>query len=67
MGPRAGPSDSPKLAAVFVALRADIVVSGGSGVPAAKKAIDAIPIIMARYDDADARRQVASIARPGAT
>jgi ABC-type uncharacterized transport system substrate-binding protein len=55
----------PQLAAEFVALRVDVIVTHGSGVPAAKKATDAIPIIMARFDDADERGLVASLARPG--
>jgi putative ABC transport system substrate-binding protein len=55
----------PQLAAEFVALRVDVIVTHGSGVPAAKKATDAIPIIMARFDDADEHGLVASLARPG--
>ena len=55
----------PQLAAEFVALGVDIIVTHGSGVPAAKKATDAIPIIMGRFDDADERGLVASLARPG--
>jgi ABC-type uncharacterized transport system substrate-binding protein len=48
-----------------VALGVDVIVTHGSGVPAAKRATDAIPIIMARYDDADEHGLVASLARPG--
>ena len=55
----------PQLAAEFVALRVDVIVTHGGGVPAAKRATDAIPIIMARYDDADEHGLVASLARPG--
>jgi putative tryptophan/tyrosine transport system substrate-binding protein len=55
----------PQLAAEFVALGVDVIVTHGSGIPAAKKATDAIPIIMARHDDADEHGLVASLARPG--
>ena len=54
-----------ELAAEFVALRVDAIVTHGSGVPAAKKATETIPIVMARFDDADERGLVASLARPG--
>src|SRR5262245_46649673 len=55
----------PQLAAEFVALGVDVIVTHGIGVSAAKKVTDAIPIIMARFDDADEKGLVASLARPG--
>jgi putative ABC transport system substrate-binding protein len=55
----------PQLAAEFVALGVDVIVTQGIGVLAAKKVTDVIPIIMARIDDADEKGLVASLARPG--
>ena len=56
----------PELAAEFVRLPVDVlVVHGPQGVQAARDATSAIPIVMARMDDADEHGFVASLARPG--
>jgi putative ABC transport system substrate-binding protein len=54
-----------QLAGELVAIGVDVIVAHGHGVPAAKKATSTIPIVMARYDDADARGVVASLRVPG--
>jgi ABC-type uncharacterized transport system substrate-binding protein len=55
-----------ELATEHVRLQVDVlVVHGGEGVQAARKATSTIPIVMARMDDADTRGFVASLARPG--
>jgi putative ABC transport system substrate-binding protein len=55
-----------ELAAEFVRLPVDVlVVHGPQGLQAARAATSAIPIVMARMDDADEHGFVASLARPG--
>jgi putative ABC transport system substrate-binding protein len=54
------------LAAQLVRLNVEvIVVAGGSGVRAAKKATDTIPIVMSNVSDPIELKFVASLARPG--
>jgi putative ABC transport system substrate-binding protein len=54
----------PNFAAELVRLNVDVIVGPGSGAVAAKKATDAIPIVVA-YGDAVNQGLVASLARPG--
>ena len=54
----------PDFAAELVRLNVDVIVGPGSGAVAAKKATDAIPIVVA-YGDAVGQGLVASLARPG--
>ena len=54
----------PNFAAELVRLNIDVIVGPGSGAVAAKKATDAIPIVLA-YGDAVNQGLVASLARPG--
>jgi putative ABC transport system substrate-binding protein len=54
----------PNFAAELVGLNVDVIVGPGSGAAAAKKATDAIPIVVA-YGDAVGQGLVASLARPG--
>jgi len=56
----------PALAAEFVGLKADIIVTGGpTSNRAAKEATATIPIVMAYDNDPVGNRFVASLARPG--
>jgi putative tryptophan/tyrosine transport system substrate-binding protein len=56
----------PALAAELVRLPVDVLVTHGpQGVRAAQDATRAIPIVMARMDDAEEHGFVASLARPG--
>ena len=54
----------PSFAAELVRLNVDVIVAPGSGARAAKKATDAIPIVIA-YGDPLGDGLVASLARPG--
>ena len=53
------------IAAEFVRLKVDIIVTGGVAVPAAKQATLVIPIIFAVENDPVGAGLVASLARPG--
>jgi len=55
----------PALAAELVRLKVDIIVTGGGGTRAAKKATSTIPIVMTYYADPVRSRLVASLAHPG--
>lgn len=55
----------PELAAELVRLKVDVIVTHGSGTPAAKSATTTIPIVMALSGDPVATGLVASLARPG--
>ena len=54
-----------EIAAEFVRLKVDIIVTGGVAVPAAKQATLVIPIIIAVENDPVGAGLVASLARPG--
>jgi putative ABC transport system substrate-binding protein len=53
------------LAAEFVRLKVDVIVTGGAAVPAVKQATSVIPTVFAVADDAVGTGLVASLARPG--
>jgi len=55
----------PALAAELVRLKVDIIVTGGSGVGAAKNATSTIPIVMTFSADPVRRGYVAGLAHPG--
>jgi putative tryptophan/tyrosine transport system substrate-binding protein len=54
-----------ELAAEFVRLKVDVIVTGGAAAPAAKLATTVIPIVFAVASDPVAGGLVASLARPG--
>jgi ABC-type uncharacterized transport system substrate-binding protein len=54
-----------EIAAEFVRLKVDIIVTAGSAVPAAKQATSDIPIVFAISDNPVTGGLVASLARPG--
>jgi putative ABC transport system substrate-binding protein len=54
-----------EIAAEFVRLKVDVIVTTGSAVPAAKQATSAIPIVFALAADPLGAGLVASLARPG--
>ena len=54
-----------EIAAEFVRLRVDIIVTTGGAVLAAKQATSSIPIVFAMASDPVGSGQVASLARPG--
>ena len=54
-----------EIAAEFVRLKVDIIVTGGTAVPAAKQATSVIPIVFAVESDPVGSGLVASLARPG--
>src|SRR4051812_15220880 len=54
-----------EIAAEFVDLKVDVIVTGGSAVPAVKAATSVIPIVFAIAGDPVAGGLVASLARPG--
>jgi putative tryptophan/tyrosine transport system substrate-binding protein len=54
-----------EIAAEFVRLKVDVIVTGGTGVAAAKQATSAIPIVFAVAVDPVGSGFVASLARPG--
>ena len=55
----------PALAAELVRLKVDIIVTGGGGARAAKRASNTIPIVMTYHADPVGIRLVASLAHPG--
>src|SRR5262249_23189009 len=55
----------PEMAAEFVRLKVDIIVTGGVAAPAAKRATSVIPIVFAVDNDPVGTGLVASLARPG--
>src|SRR3954469_26068587 len=54
-----------EIAAEFVRLKVDVIVTTGSGVPAARQASSTTPIVFAVADDPLGSGLVASLARPG--
>jgi putative tryptophan/tyrosine transport system substrate-binding protein len=54
-----------EFAAEFVRMKADVIVTGGTAVAAAKQATSAIPIVFAVANDPVGAGLVASLARPG--
>jgi putative ABC transport system substrate-binding protein len=54
-----------EIAAEFVRLKVDVIMTSGSGVPAAKQATSIIPIVFALSPDPVGSGLVASLARPG--
>jgi putative tryptophan/tyrosine transport system substrate-binding protein len=54
-----------EIAAEFVQLNVDVIVTGGIGVPAAKQATSVIPIVFALSTDPVGSGLVVSLARPG--
>jgi putative ABC transport system substrate-binding protein len=54
-----------EIAAEFVRLKVDVIVTGGAAVPAVKQATSVIPTVFAVADDAVGTGLVASLARPG--
>jgi ABC-type uncharacterized transport system substrate-binding protein len=54
-----------EIAAEFVRLKVDVIVTAGSAVPAAKQASSVIPIVFATAADPVGSSLVASLARPG--
>ena len=54
-----------EIAAEFVRLKVDVIVSGGSAVPAMKQATSVIPIVFAVANEPVDSGLVASLARPG--
>jgi putative ABC transport system substrate-binding protein len=54
-----------EIAAEFVKIRADVIVTAGSAVPAIKQATSAIPIVFAIATDPVGGALVESLARPG--
>jgi putative tryptophan/tyrosine transport system substrate-binding protein len=54
-----------EIAAEFVRLKVDVIVSGGSAVPAMKQATSVIPIVFAVANEPVESGLVASLARPG--
>ena len=55
----------PEIAAEFVRLKVDVIVTTGGGVPAAKQATSAIPIVFPVAGDPVGGGYVATLARPG--
>jgi putative tryptophan/tyrosine transport system substrate-binding protein len=54
-----------EIAAEFVRLKVDVIVTGGAAVPAVKQATSVIPTVFAVADDPVGSGSVASLARPG--
>jgi putative ABC transport system substrate-binding protein len=54
-----------EIAAEFVRLKVDVIVTSGAAVPAVKQATSVIPIVFAVADDPVGYGYVASLARPG--
>jgi putative ABC transport system substrate-binding protein len=54
-----------EIAAEFVRLKVDVIVTGGAAVPAVKQATSVIPTVFAVADDPVGSGFVASLARPG--
>ena len=64
----AGRRDAPsvgQIAAEFVRLKVDVIVTGGNAAVAAKQASSVVPIVFALVDDPVGSGLVASLARPG--
>jgi putative tryptophan/tyrosine transport system substrate-binding protein len=59
------PERFAEIAAEFVRLKVDVIVTGGSAVPALKQATSVIPIVFALASDPIGTGMVASLARPG--
>ena len=59
------PDRFAEVAAEFVRLKADVIVTGGSAVAAVKQATSVIPVVFALANDPVAGGLVASLARPG--
>jgi len=57
--------ERPALAAELVRSKVDIIVTGGGGATAAKRATSTIPIVMAYYADPVETGLITSLARPG--
>jgi putative tryptophan/tyrosine transport system substrate-binding protein len=55
----------PEIAAEFVRLKVDVIVTTGGGAPAAKQATSAIPIVVPVAGDPVGSGVVATLARPG--
>jgi putative ABC transport system substrate-binding protein len=55
----------PEIAAEFVRLNVDVIVTAGTGIAAAKQATQVIPIVFALSNDPVGSGLVASLARPG--
>src|SRR5258708_22224596 len=54
-----------EIAAEFVRLKVDVIVTGGNGAVAAKRASSVVPIVFALVDDPVGSGLVTSLARPG--
>jgi putative tryptophan/tyrosine transport system substrate-binding protein len=54
-----------EISAEFVRLKVDVILTGGSAVPAAKRATQTIPIVFALANDPLGAGLVASLSRPG--
>src|SRR5207237_6380768 len=54
-----------EIAAEFVRLKVDVIVTGGNAAAAAKQATSVVPIVFALVDDPVGSGLVASLARPG--
>ena len=54
-----------EIVAEFVRLKVDVIVTGGTALPAAKQATSVIPIVFAVAGDPVGTGVVASLARPG--
>jgi putative tryptophan/tyrosine transport system substrate-binding protein len=54
-----------EMAAEFVRLKVDVIVTGGNAAVAAKQASSAVPIVFALVDDPVGMGLIASLARPG--
>jgi putative tryptophan/tyrosine transport system substrate-binding protein len=59
------PERAAEIAAEFVRLKVDVIVTGGGAVPAAKQATSAIPIVFAVANDPVGSGLVTSLAQPG--
>ena len=59
------PERFAEIAAEFVRLKVDVLVTGGAAVPAVKQATSVIPTVFAVADDPVGSGYVASLARPG--
>ena len=59
------PERAAEIAAEFVRLRVDVIVTGGGAVPGAKHATSAIPIVFAVANDPVGSGLVTSLAQPG--
>jgi putative ABC transport system substrate-binding protein len=55
-----------EIAAEFVALKVNVIVTGGAGIPAVRQATSIIPIVFSLANDPVGSGYAASLARPGA-